>query len=110
MGSETSGLMIGRCLRDGRPAAEPLATPLQKDPRPPRSGLLLSRPAEEVTLKVDMGPTWVFRVEPDDMRLDADGEEALWGFMVGQVGKLAKCDDKMVNAHIMNIQTSKNDV
>lgn len=106
MGSETSGLMIGRCLRDGRPAAEPLATPLQKDPRPPRSGLLLlSRPAEEeATLKVDMGPAWLFRVEPEDMRLDADGEEALWGFVVGQVEKLSKCDDKMVNAHIiMNI-------
>lgn len=76
MGSETSGLMIGRCLRDDRAAAELLAKPRLVEPRPPRSGLLLlSRPGVvDVTFRVEMGGPGLLRVEPVDIRRDADGE------------------------------------
>lgn len=64
---------MGRCLRDDRRAPDPRPKPRLAESRPPRSGLrLLSRPevvVEEATLRV----AWLFRVEPEEIRLDADG-------------------------------------
>lgn len=87
MGSETSGLMMGRCLRDDRRAPDPRPMPRLAESRPTRSGLRrLSRPGVgEATPRVEMRPGWLFRVEPEEMRRDADGEGG---------GRLKECGGK----------------
>lgn len=81
MGRETRGLMMGRCLREEPlAAAEPLEYPLLMESRPERSGLrLLSLPGP-VAPRVRW-PVGVFRVEPEDIRREADGRRrrTVWG-------------------------------